>query len=74
MIYGQKTPPEYNLDAIKSDKIALIYSNNDWLADVNDVDLLRKQLKGNRFEKILLILNDLNNFLSLLQFHYLTII
>ncbi len=51
MIYGQKTPPEYNLGAIKSDKIALIYSNNDWLADVNDVNLLRKQLKGNRFEK-----------------------
>jgi len=45
-IYGQKTPPEYRLDAIKSDKIALIYSLNDWLADTTDVGSLKQQLKG----------------------------
>ncbi|CAG2104946.1 unnamed protein product [Medioppia subpectinata] len=45
IIYGQKTPPEYRLEAITSTKIALIYSANDWLADIDDVIQLKQQLK-----------------------------
>ncbi|XP_054153917.1 lipase member J-like [Oppia nitens] len=45
IIYGQKTPPDYDLSSINSTKIALIYSLNDWLADINDVNVLKQQLK-----------------------------
>ena len=46
IIYGQYTPPEYQLEAITSNKIALIYSANDWLADPSDIALLKQRLKG----------------------------
>ena len=45
-IYGQDTPPLYPLESIKSQKIALMYSLNDWLADPYDVQRLKQQLKG----------------------------
>ncbi|CAG2161896.1 unnamed protein product [Oppiella nova] len=45
IIYGQKTPPNYNLSSITSTKIALIYSLNDWLADLANVVQLKQELK-----------------------------
>ena len=46
VIYGQSSPPDYPLEQINSTKIALIYSMNDWLADLNDIVILKSKLKG----------------------------
>lgn len=39
-------PPEYPLANINSTNIALIYTSNDWLNAIKDVELLKKTLKG----------------------------
>ena len=44
--YGQIVPPKYDLGAIKSESIILLDSNNDPLSDPEDVEILRKSLKG----------------------------
>nr|UPN66601.1 triacylglycerol lipase 1 [Colaphellus bowringi] len=49
--YGSMVPPDYNLDEITA-PVYLIYSENDWLAAVKDVDRLARVL-GNLKEKIL---------------------
>lgn len=41
--YNQTTPPLYDLTKL-SVPVALYYGQNDWLADVTDVELLRKTL------------------------------
>ncbi|XP_046394878.1 lipase 3-like [Ischnura elegans] len=41
--YGKATPPEYNVSAIQP-PVSLHYSDNDWLANVDDVDQLYHQL------------------------------
>ena len=43
--YGQDTPPNYNLSAVKV-PTALFYGGNDWLADVKDVNMIIAQLKS----------------------------
>ncbi|RWS24857.1 lipase 3-like protein [Leptotrombidium deliense] len=45
--YGSETPPLYNLTKITSKHIALLHSDNDWLADPQDVEFLRSQIKDN---------------------------
>ena len=44
--YGQPVPPEYDLSAINSTNIALIYAANDWLNDPKDIAILKQTLKG----------------------------
>ncbi|RWS01370.1 gastric triacylglycerol lipase-like protein [Dinothrombium tinctorium] len=44
--YGTKTPPSYNLTKIDTRYIAIFHSQNDWLADPDDVQFLRDQVKG----------------------------
>lgn len=44
--YGQEQPPEIDLTKIRSPHLNLIYSENDWLADLDDVQFLRSSLKG----------------------------
>lgn len=41
--YKQLSPPDYNLSNIKS-PIALYYAQDDWLADLKDIDQLSKLL------------------------------
>ncbi|RWS03645.1 hypothetical protein B4U79_08519 [Dinothrombium tinctorium] len=53
--YGSKYPPVYNLTKIKSRNIALLYSENDWLADPKDVQFIREQLRGERSENLKII-------------------
>lgn len=43
--YGSKHPPRYPLENITNKFIALISSKNDWLADPEDVDILRQKLR-----------------------------
>nr|XP_023025886.1 lipase 3-like [Leptinotarsa decemlineata] len=50
--YGSMVPPDYNLDEIKT-PIHLIYSQNDWMAAVTDVERLAKALGSCLKEKIL---------------------
>ncbi len=60
--YGQKVPPEYNLSAINSTNIALIYAADDWLNDIDDINLLKHTLTGQ-----ILLLNfnhSINEFLK----------
>lgn len=45
--YGQEFPPDYPLGSITSTRIALIYSQHDFLASFKDVQLLKLSLKGN---------------------------
>ena len=49
--YNQTSPPLYDISKI-SVPVALYYGQNDWLADVTDVDFLRKSLTN--------IVDDLN--------------
>ena len=42
----QKTPPNYPLEKITNQHIALIYGLGDWLADPKDVQLLKNSLTG----------------------------
>ncbi|RWR99370.1 hypothetical protein B4U79_09870, partial [Dinothrombium tinctorium] len=44
--YGTKTPPLYNLTKIDSRCTAIIFSQNDWISDPDDVQFLRDQVKG----------------------------
>lgn len=44
-IYGQQTPPIYDVSKINSTKIALIYVKNDSLIG-NSVQILKSKLKG----------------------------
>ncbi len=44
--YNSNEPPIYDLSAINSTNIALIYTANDWLNSFKDVQLLKKHLKG----------------------------
>lgn len=60
--YGQKVPPEYNLSVINSTNIALIYAADDWLNDIDDINLLKHTLTGQ-----ILLLNfnhSINEFLK----------
>lgn len=41
--YGQKLPPDYDLEAVTS-PIILFYSGMDWFSDRRDVELLKKRL------------------------------
>uniref|UniRef100_T1JXX3 Lipase n=1 Tax=Tetranychus urticae TaxID=32264 RepID=T1JXX3_TETUR len=43
--YGQTFPPDYPIDMIDSQDIALFYGLGDWLADRKDVELLKSRLK-----------------------------
>lgn len=43
--YGQSKPPEYQLERISNQFIALIAAKNDWLASPKDVQLLRSRLR-----------------------------
>ncbi|CAN7988476.1 unnamed protein product [Ixodes hexagonus] len=43
MVYGQVTPPEYNVSRVAV-PVALYWSLNDWFADPTDVALLSKRL------------------------------
>jgi len=44
--YNSSQPPEYDLSAINSTDIALIYTANDWLNPLKDIQLLKQHLKG----------------------------
>ncbi|KPJ14387.1 Lipase 1 [Papilio machaon] len=44
MIYGSKLPPDYDLSVITV-PIVLYYSENDWLCDQRDVEILKRHLK-----------------------------
>ncbi|RWS00173.1 lysosomal acid lipase/cholesteryl ester hydrolase-like protein, partial [Dinothrombium tinctorium] len=44
--YGTTTPPEYNLTNIDPKNVAIIYSENDWLASRRDVQFIKDQIKG----------------------------
>ncbi len=44
--YKSSEPPIYDMSAINSTDIALIYTANDWMTDIKDVDLLKMHLKG----------------------------
>lgn len=43
-VYGQSSPPEYDLSKITNQHIVLMSSKNDKLADPEDVNLLRSKL------------------------------
>ncbi|XP_069680507.1 lipase 3-like [Periplaneta americana] len=43
VVYGQVTPPDYDLSKVTA-PVFLHYSDNDWLAAVEDVDRLSKEL------------------------------
>ncbi|XP_077509467.1 gastric triacylglycerol lipase-like isoform X2 [Amblyomma americanum] len=43
VLYGQDTPPEYNLSRVSA-PVALYWSRSDWLADPQDVSQLRNRL------------------------------
>lgn len=43
--YGEIAPPEYEIESITNEHIALFSSRNDWLADSADVQLLKSRLK-----------------------------
>lgn len=45
-MYGQSSPPDYNLTNINI-PIALFTGSNDWLADNDDVNHLKKVLPSN---------------------------
>lgn len=47
-IYKSTEAPIYNLSKIISPFIILISGKNDYLADEQDIDTIRKQLTGNR--------------------------
>ena len=47
--YGTAIPPIYNLSKIDSENLMFISGINDWLADPDDVDILRSQLIGQFF-------------------------
>lgn len=43
IIYGSIHPPNYNLDKVTI-PVYLYYSDNDWLANLKDVDKLKNEL------------------------------
>ena len=43
--YGREQPPEIDVTKIRTPYLSLIYSENDWLADIDDVQFLRSSLK-----------------------------
>lgn len=45
MKYGTPTPKKFDIGRIRSTKIALFQSQNDWLADPADVQLLKDELR-----------------------------
>lgn len=44
--YGLETPPKYNVSNIKSNHIALIYTQNDWFNHLDSVNMLKTTLNG----------------------------
>lgn len=42
-IYGSHKPPKYRLDTVKA-PVALLYGENDWFSDVEDVTILKNKL------------------------------
>lgn len=46
--YGSSVPPDYDLGSINSTNIALIYTANDYLNHLQDVQRLKDGLQGNR--------------------------
>ena len=44
--YNSSQPPDYDMSAINSTNIALIYTTNDWLNNLKDVQTLKDKLKG----------------------------
>lgn len=46
VVYGRKTPPDYDLSNISCENMAIIYSIDDSAADEKDVRWLRSQLKN----------------------------
>ena len=49
-VYGSQVAPEYPLQNIRSSDIALLSSDNDWLASPADVNLLVRKLNGKLIE------------------------
>ena len=60
--YGQESPPDYIMENINSTNIALIYSHNDVLNDLEDIKLLKKHLKGIKIFHSFLTSNCLISF------------
>lgn len=44
--YGQFEPPAYDLSAVSSRHIALVYSENDYFVSVRDVDDCKNGIRG----------------------------
>lgn len=44
-IYGRETPPEFNLNKVTMD-LVLLCSENDWVGDLKDVEVLRSHVAG----------------------------
>ena len=62
--YGSNEPPDYDLSAINSTNIALIYSANDWINQLQDIQRLKDNLKGERHApQIDVLTNLLSQFL-----------
>ena len=45
-IYGKPSPPIYNISKITSPNIILVSGENDLMADVTDLNRLRKEFQG----------------------------
>lgn len=45
-VYGEEMPPEYRLSNITSPNIALFYSANDQLISLDDIQIIKDNLKG----------------------------
>lgn len=52
-IYGEETPPRYDLDNITNKSIAFITAKNDSIVDIRDVNILRETLKGGCFQSLI---------------------
>ena len=57
--YGQRNPPTYNMTSIPNDlPLFLAYGGKDTLSDVNDVQVLLKNLKDHDGDKLVLLFRE----------------
>ena len=68
-LYGSEKPPNYALENITNKNIALFSSQNDWMSTAEDVEWLRKEIKGkpSLSKETLLILCQLDVSVPLLM-------